>query len=409
MDKKKRYFQPLISSLAFAKNKMAFLAGPRQSGKTTLSKMMISERSQARYFNWDQVEARKIWTSTPSKLLDFDNYIQTPLLVLDEIHKAKNWKSTVKGLFDTKENEVDILVTGSAGLNIYRKGGDSLLGRYLYFRLHPFSLAEILKSKFIQPDNLFESIINNTIDDHDDSIDILKQLLEYGPFPEPYLSQDKNFHRLWHRGRVEKLVREDIRDISRTVELSQIEMLVSLLPDRIGSQFSIPALREDLNVSYDAVKRWLSYLKEIFYLFEIKPYFKNVKRSIKKEGKVYLWDYSELETDAKKFENLMAASLLKYCHYLTDAGFGEFELFFLRDKSHAEIDFLITKDNLPWLPIEIKSQDTSHTKAWKTFLPQINVQLALQVVSKKNVFKKTIINNTTCIVLSADKFLQYLV
>ena len=124
---------------------------------------------------------------------------------------------------------------------------------------------------------------------------------------------------------------------------------------------------------------------------------------------MYLWDYSELDTPGAKFKNLMASSLLKYCRYLTDSGFGEFELLFLRDKNKAEIDFLITKDKLPWLPIEIKSQNTSLLKTWTVFLPQIKVDLAVQVVKQANIFNTRSIEGTTCVVISADRFLRYLI
>ena len=330
---------------------------------------------------------------------------------MDEIHKAKGWKRDLKGIYDSVDQAVDLLVTGSAKLDVYRRGGDSLIGRYHSFRLHPFSLAELndLPVK-ITHEQLLDHLFEMKFDRHSSiARETLENLFEFGPFPEPLFSKNKNKLRLWQRERVERLIREDLRDLSRIQELSQIEMLVSLLPERVASPLSITALREDLEVAYATMKLWMSYLKQIYYCYEIKPYSKNIPRSLKKEGKLYLWDWSEVENEGARFENLIAGHLLKYAHYLTDTGEANVELCYLKNKDKKEIDFLLVKNKKPWLPIEVKLNDDIVSRNWSSFLQDLPCKRGIQVTYKPNVCKLMTHPQGEILILSAEYLLALLV
>ena len=408
---KKRYLEDTLSEVCFQSGKMAFMSGARQCGKTTLAKRILKQNKSGRYYNWDEIKFRRLWTKDPSGVIppvsqDGDR----PLIVLDELHKAKSWKKNLKGVYDTLDLPCDILVTGSARLNIYRKGSDSLLGRYYHLRLHPFSLRELLHSKHdIAPPDLLDSVFERSIQITGQTKEYLPLLLRFGPFPEPLLAGSDRSLNLWRRNRVERIIREDLRDLSRLPELSQVEMMTSLLPERVANPLSITSLSEDLEVAYTTIRRWLQYLNELYYFFEIKPYSKSLSRSIKKEGKLYLWDWSEVENEASRFENLVASHLLKYCDYLTDTGVGKYELRYLRNKEKKEIDFLLLKNNKPWLPVEVKLNQEKLSENWKVFLPQIKCPYALQVVNKPGVFEILELGKYKVLVVSAEEFLRYLV
>jgi len=377
---KDRSLTPVIEALAFADHKIAFVSGPRQCGKTTLAKMLLSRRKTGLYRNWDEVEFRRAWARNPSALIPQPTGRSVPLVVLDEIHKDRRWKRNLKGVYDTLNRPCDILVTGSARPNVYMKGSDSLLGRHLSFRLHPFSIRELSGPVVLPPDEMLDALATRSRRQDRVSEEHLGLLLVYGPFPEPLLAQNARKARLWRRNREQLIVREDLRDISRLPDLGRIEMMNAMLPERIGSLFSLSSIARDLEAAIPTVKRWLSYLKGLYYLFEIKPYARSIPRSLRRDGKVYLWDYAVIPDEAARFENLVACHLLKTCHYWTDTGEGEFELFFLRDKDKHEIDFLIVRDGKPWLPVEVKWADTAPSRNWSSFAPLLPCKLGLQIV-----------------------------
>jgi uncharacterized protein len=409
---KYRYLEPIIQELCFDTNKMAFISGPRQCGKTTLSKNLLKKRKVGAYYNWDELNFRKTWAKNPSTIItSLENSKGKPLLILDEIHKAKLWKRTLKGLYDTRLLPCDILVTGSARLNVYRKGSDSLMGRYYHMKLHPFSLAEMLGNPNINipPTKFLQNIFNSGSEHKKHNHNLFLLLDKFGPFPEPLFHGSEQILNLWRRGRIEKIIREDLRDISRIPELSQIEMLVALINDRVANPLSIQALSEDLEVAYTTIKRWLLYLQELYYYFTIKPYHKSLKRSLKKTTKLYLWDFGAVEDEAKRFENLIAFHLLKFCDFLTDSGFGNFELKYLRDKEQHEIDFLLLWNNKPWFMAEAKLNHTAISPNFGFMMKQLSCKYAVQIVKKTNVYDKKSFAYGEVLLISSDQFLSYLV
>lgn len=401
----KRYLFNDIKQLALSRGKIAFISGPRQVGKTTLSKSYAQEFNEFQYKNWDESEFRRLWTKSPNQIereFNFAEQKNTRLLILDEIHKSKNWKQKLKGLYDTIGQHLSIIVTGSARLNIFKKGSDSLMGRYLNFRLHPLSFGELTGLNPLAPEE-WKLSLNKKNNRNFDQEPLIK-LFDWSGFPEPYFASSDKIHRIWRKDRTEKIVREDLRDLSRLPELSQVEMLTSLLPSKVGSPLSVQSLREDLEVAHGTVTRWLKYLNELFYFFEIRPWSKSIPRSLKKDAKIYLYDWTEVEEQGPRFENLVASHLLKACHYWTDTGEGSFSLHYLRNKEKQEIDFLIVKDKKPWLCVEAKYSSTQiDFKNFKNLLKSVKCPL-VQVVFREGIF----LEKDDCLVISANRFFERL-
>ncbi len=393
----------LIRNLALKHGKMAFITGPRQVGKTTIAKHLLSQYPDGRYYNWDDVAFRRRWIKDPKSAIP-QIVGQKPLVVFDEIHKAPRWKSYLKGIYDMRGEDANIVVTGSAKLDTFRRGGDSLLGRYFQFRLHPFSVGELSQSS-IHPDKIKTSL-SKTLSSKPG---LLKTLLEHSGFPEPFLKSDTTFTNLWRRTRIERLVREDLRDLTQTHELPLIEAAASLIPERIGSPFSIQSLAEDLEISHPTGKRWIKWLSQLYYLYSVTPYSKNIARSIKKQPKLYLWDWSEILNNGPRFENIIASHLLKAIHFWMDSGIDTFELFYLRDKEKREVDFLVVRNRKPWMLVESKSKKGSPSSHLYHFSKILRPELVIQIVEQQGVHEWfDITGEARGHLVSADSFLGLL-
>lgn len=332
--------------------KMVFIGGPRQVGKTTLSLHLLALQKKDKlknkitdaYFNWDVKKSRQL-------LLSGQLETNSHLIIFDEIHKYARWRNLVKGFYDESQKSRSFIVTGSARLDYYRKGGDSLQGRYRYFRLHPYSANELKIKTVVE----------------------IKTLLKFGGFPEPLSKTSENELRLWQRDRLERIIYDDLRDLERVKEISLIEELAEVLPERIGSILSIGSLREDLQVSFETVERWITILERLYYCFRIMPYGTSRIRAVKKEKKLYLWDWSVASDEGKKFENLVASQLLKYCHYIEDTQGYRMELRFIRDTDKREIDFVVLKDKKPEFAVECKYGEKNISPHLKYFSERIPV------------------------------------
>ncbi|MEW5758554.1 MAG: ATP-binding protein [Candidatus Omnitrophota bacterium] len=390
----KRYLENKI--FEDLKAKMVFISGPRQVGKTTLAKLLGNNYFDKKYeyLNWDARQDRR-------KILDLAFEADKRLLIFDEIHKYKVWKNYLKGQYDKYKEKCNIIVTGSARLDIFRKGGDSLLGRYHLYRLHPFSLAEVMdyNSSFVPFHEL--NFTNNT----NKQSEIFNNLFKFGGFPEVFLSKNEKELRRWHNERVDRLIKEDIRDIENLRDLSALEVLVELLPSKVGSLFSLNSLREDLNTTHKTLSHWVDILEKFYYHFRIYPFNSNLIKSLRKEPKLYLWDWSEIKDDDIKLENIVASHLLKFCNFIFDAEGYRLELYYLRDKEQREVDFLVTVDGKPWFSAEVKNSSKEISSHLKYFNEKLKIPFSYQIIKEEGID----ILKDNIRVIDASKFLSGLI
>ena len=348
---------------------MAFLTGPRQVGKTTLAR---SFQTGATYLNWDNEDHRRLIMDGPGHVAEFIGLPRSPVIIFDEIHKYPHWKIFLKGFYDTFGNQANmrIIVTGSARLDIYRKGGDSLMGRYFLYRMHPLTVAELI-SPAVPEDGIKKPAKLPG--------DQWQRLVNFGGFPQPFLRGNKRFYNRWKRTRLSQVFREDIYDIARVQEIRLVEMLAELISRQAGQLTNYSSLAQRLRVSEDSVRRWLGILESLYHSFAVRPWHNNLARSLRKVPKYYLWDWAMVEETGARNENMIACHLLKAVHFWTDIGMGSFGLYFLRTKDKREVDFLVSRDGKPWFLVEVKTGNAPLNKNLAYFQKATNAQNAFQV------------------------------
>ncbi len=393
----KRYLEDQI--LGDMKEKMVFVGGSRQVGKTFLSQQIAEQFFQKyEYRSWDVVSDQK-------KIVDLTFSPESELIIFDEVHKYTHWKNHIKGFYDRFRNVYRIIVTGSARLDLYRKGGDSMMGRYHYHRLHPISLAEACGSYAGFDIDRYEDDFR--LEFYEPQNQLFRELMEFGGFPESFFKKNKRSLRRWQNERKKRLVHEDIRDLENIHEISLLGILVEILPERVGSLLSINALREDIKVAHQTLAKWINVLESFYYCFRIYPFASTVIKSLRKEPKLFLWDYSEIKEEPVRFENLVASHLLKFVHYLYDSYGLNAKLMYLRDIQKREVDFVVVIENRPVMAIEVKMKKQKISTPLKYFAGKLQIPHVFQIIMEESVDHLDPNNNIR--VMSADKFLTALV
>lgn len=401
-----RQYNRILNEHFSMHQQMVMISGPRQVGKTTLARALRDEQ-EVFYFNWDDFDDRALLLQGGKAIAQQVGLNQLrshpPLVVLDEIHKFSQWKQMIKGFYDRYQGQCHILVTGSARMDVYKKGGDSLMGRYFNYRLHPLSVREVIDG--IQMDDAIEIQRPHALPDED-----FEALLTWGGFPEPYLKRDRRFFNRWSKLREQQLLQQDVRELTKVQELGQLELLAILLKNQTGQLTSYSSLAKKVRVSVDTVRRWLGILETMYYCYAIRPWTKNITRSLLKEPKYYLWDWTQCTDIGARNENFVASHLFKAVHYWTDSGSGDYKLHFLRDKEKREVDFLVSKDDEPWFMVEVKSsmnQPLSSNLA--LFAKQLNVDHVFQVAIDGAFVDKNVFEINYPIIVPAKTFLSQLV
>ena len=371
----KRIYENLVYSNLKKFNQMAFLIGPRQVGKTTIAKHIQSQFKESIYLNFDSLEDRKLIMSgqnfiekiLPTTVLRSEK----PLVIFDEIHKHPDWKNYVKGFFDLYKNFFSIIVTGSARLDVYQSGGDSLMGRYFQYHIYPLTVTELTNTEV--PIKEFRAPKVTSEED-------FSNLYKYGGFPDLYLNHSDRFSNLWQETRFKQLFRDDIRSLTNLQEIYSLEMLAILIKEQAGQLLNYSSLAKKVGVTSQTISRWIKILDRFYYCFTLRPWHKNVSRSLVKEPKVYLWDWSVIQDEGAKIENFLALHLLKFVDFFNEQGLGHYALFYLRNLEKQEVDFLITKDHQPYLMIESKASNKNISKSLLDFSDQIKPKYSFQSV-----------------------------
>lgn len=360
-----RRILPLV--LRDLEKKMVFVAGPRQCGKTILAESVLS-RVAGSYLNWDVDQHRR---TIRASLMDE----RARLWVFDEIHKFPRWRNWLKGVFDLHRNRHTILVTGSARLDLYRRGGESLQGRYFLFRLHPFTLSEILKTPVSSLDDL--PLMEGTAAAGAEKT--VQDLLVLGGFPEPFLSGSETEAKRWRLAYGSRLIRQDIHDLTQLKDLDRLELLYDRLPETVGSVLSINNLREDLEVGFQSVRNWVQVFEQMYSVFRVAPFGSSRIKAVKKERKLYLWDWSRLSDPGARVENLVALHLLRLCHWAEDVHGEALDLRFFRSVVGHEIDFVLLRAGKPWMAIEVKVGERPLSSGLNYFLQRVKTPFAFQL------------------------------
>lgn len=369
---KSRLYDALLDEHLRDHRQMAFVSGARQVGKTTTCRNHADS-----YTNWDDIDDREQILAGPAQMaerLELNSLAAAPRTALfDELHKYPRWKQFLKGFFDTYSEQLRIIVTGSSRMDVYRRGGDSLMGRYFLYRMHPFSVAEIHSQdlpdtqRIVRPPKKLRPVD-------------FEALWRHGGYPEPFLKRDARFSRRWQSLRLAQLVREDIRDLTQIQQIDQLETLVKLLASRSAHQLVYDNLAKAVRLSVDTMRRWIDVLVNLHLGFLIRPWFKNVSRSLRKEPKWYLRDWADIADPGDRSETFVGCHLLKAVEGWTDMGLGKFELFYLRDKEKREVDFVVVRDGQPWFLVEVKHHDGSLSRTLQHYQQQLAVPFAFQAV-----------------------------
>jgi predicted AAA+ superfamily ATPase len=383
----------------FARHRqMAWVSGPRQVGKTTTSRMEATE-----YLNWDNADDRRLILRGPAAVATRIQLEQLrkirPIVVFDELHKDKKWKAFLKGFFDVYGEQTRIIVTGSSRLDVYRRGSDSLMGRYFLYRMHPFSVSEIIRI------DLPKDVIHppSPVSDAE-----WRALWEHGGFPEPFLRRDIRFTRRWRSLRRDQLTREDIRDVAQIETPGLLETLTDILAERSGQQLIYSNLANEVGIAVDTVRRWIDLLERLHFGFVVRPWFTNVTKALRKEPKWFLRDWSGIDNPGQRAETLMACHLLKAAEGWTDLGLGNFELRYLRDKLKREVDFLIVRDRKPWMLVEVKTSDIRLSDSLRYFQTATKAKHAFQAVFELPYVQADCFGRTDAAVVPARTLLSQL-
>ena len=367
---RQRFYTSLLKHHLASYRQMAFVAGPRQVGKTTTCR----QEGQV-YLDWDNEDHREIILRGPGAVADFAGLERASLapavIVFDELHKYRRWKLFLKGFFDTYEDRARLIVTGSSRMDVYRRGGDSLMGRYFLFHMHAFSVGELAHRE--APKALVHT--PKAISEED-----WHALREHGGYPEPFIRRESRFSRRWRDLRRTQLLREDVRDLTRIQEIDQLAILGRILSQRSGGQIIYSSLARAVRVSENTIRKWVATLASMHFGFLVRPWHKNVTRALRKEPKWFLRDWSGVKDPGSRAETLCACHLLKAVEGWTDLGFGSFELRYIRDKQGREVDFVVIRDGEPWFLVEAKHGDTGLSPHLRHFQKQTGSEHAFQLV-----------------------------
>jgi len=398
MKQQERVYRAVLDEALRENRQMAFVAGPRQVGKTTTCRDLADV-----YLDWDNEDHRTLILSGPAAVAahaGINALAERPVrIVFDELHKYRRWKQFLKGFFDTYGDHVRIMVTGSSRLDVYRKGGDSLMGRYFLYRMHPFSVGELCQPQ--PPVDTCHAPVPLADSDW-------QALWEHGGHPEPFLKRSSRFSLRWRELRRHQLLREDVRDLTGIQDLDQLAVMARLLAEHSSDQLIYATLATQIRVSENTVRSWVATLCALHYGFVVRPWHRNITKALRKEPKWFLSDWGGITDIGKRTETFCACHLLKAVEGWTDLGLGVFELRYIRDTQKREVDFVVIRDGEPWFLVEAKHGRSGLSPHLAYFQQQTEARHAFQVAMDSDYVEADCFSRTDPVVVPARTFFSQL-
>jgi len=404
-----RYFPRQVLRWALADEtlhgRMAFIAGPRQVGKTTAIQRFLTPPRL--FYNWDTPTVKRRFAANPAFFVeDLPPEQKRPWVAFDEIHKYPKWKNLLKGYYDEWRGQVRFVITGSARLELFRRSGDSLVGRYFLFQMLPLGVREVVGGKALAAPTWVPGHPLAEVPAASAGVGrAIEHLLALSGFPEPLAVGTQPFCRRWRDNHLSLIVGEDLRDLTKIVQLRKLETLLYLLPERVGAPLSLNALTTPLEAAHGSIRAWLDALKAVYLVFSIPPWTTRLARAILKEQKYYCWDWGMVEAPGPRFENFLAVQLQRAVTAWNEQGRGSFRLHYLRTKDGTEVDFAIADRSQVHLLVEAKEGDTVLTPTLAALQAKVQAPLAVQVVNRPGVCVR---KGKGLYVMGADRFLSLL-
>lgn len=372
MESLPRVYDAMLDRHLSGSGRMAFISGPRQVGKTTCCCNKAN-----RCLDWDDPDGRADILAGPAHVAEragLDTPIASkPVFLFDGLHRHVEWKEFVTGFVDAYSDRARAIVTG-IHMDSYPLGSDDgQMSRRFVCDMHPYSVAEAITQDLPDPNR----VVRQPVPIDDASFDAL---WNHGGYPEPFLKRNLCFSRDWRLLRQKQLVREDIRNAAQIQHLDQLDSLAHMLTRMSAQQLVYSDLSIQVRVSIDTIRRWIAYLCQFHFGFVLRPWTQSVPRSLRKEPKWFLRDWAAIEDPGSRAETFVACHLLKAVDGWSNLGFGNFGLHYLRDKEKREVDFLVVRDERPWLLVEVRHGDGGLSPALRRFQELLGVPFAMQVV-----------------------------
>lgn len=400
----RRLYQSIIETHLRDYHQMVILAGPRSVGKTTLCKEILSSR-KALSLNWDNIADRELILSGPENILHKINMKSTgnglPIVVFDDLSLYREWKNLLKGYYDVLSNQCRFIIIANEKVNIYRSGQDSMMGRYFSYQIHPLTVSELCqRSDFSNDYSLPKEIAEGN----------WNTLLKYGGFPEPFLKSTQRYHSQWSKNRRDCWVTIDAREQARVTDSQLFNLLIELLERNVGQATNFTSVARPLQISVPTVQHWYEVLCNHYYCFSLSPWTGNIKRSLQKAPKFYLYDWSQIKDENKKIENFVACHLKKTIDFWNDIGLGSYQLFYIRDKDGYEVDFVVIKNGNPWMMLDVvNSKIKDLSQSLLHFQKQLDLSHVFQLSPDMPYVEKDCFSVDKPIIVPIKTFLSQLV